>query len=87
MKIMPLIIIKIFAVMEIIGFVRHSLKASYGNGAIAEVIQSVSVWIASFLSVARNDKFAICDDKSKDELFSRNDYGKDFIFYLINFNQ
>ena len=40
--------------------------------------------IASLLSVARNDKFVICDDKSKDELFSRNDYGKDFIFGFWN---
>ena len=65
----------------------------------AEVIQNKKDWIASLLSVARNDDSVDCHaDKSArtlcaplgddgNELFSRNDYGEDFIFgFGNNFN-
>ena len=69
-------------------FYRNGNNQSLRGIENAEVIQNkFKYWIASLLSVARNDKFVICDDKSKDELFSRNDYGKDFIFdFWSNFN-
>ena len=46
-----------------------------------------NLFSVDFHAYARNDEFAICDDKSKDELFSRNDYGGNFIFgFWNNFN-
>ena len=66
-------------------FYRNGNNQSLRGIENAEVIQNkFKYWIASLLSVARNDKFVICDDKSKDGLFSRNGYGGNFILGFWN---
>ena len=66
-------------------FCRNGNNQSLRGIENAEVIQNrFKYWIASLLSVARNDKFVICDDKSKDGLFSRNGYGGNFILGFWN---
>ena len=88
-------------------FCRNGNNQSLRGIENAEVIQNrFKYWIASLLSVARNDDSAIASltlrlaiggqshgnartlcatfGDDGDELFSRNDYGKDFIFGFLN---
>ena len=58
-----------------------------GNNQSLRGFSRSNLFSVDFHAYARNDEFAICDDKSKDELFSRNDYGGNFIFgFWNNFN-
>ena len=85
-------------------FNHNNFYRNGNNQSTTEVIHNkFKYWIASLLSVARNDDSVDCharqlartrcapfgdDRKSRnDGLFSRNDYGKDFIFdFGNNFN-